>query len=120
MDIVYLRELKVETIIGVYDWERQARQTLVLDIDMGFDICRAAVSDDIEYALDYNKVAKRIVSFIEGCKYRLIETVAEQCASIILHEFDAKGCRVSVSKPGAIVNARNVGVRIERGEKLGG
>lgn len=117
---MYLRELRVETIIGVYEWERLARQTLVLDIDMGFDVCKAAASDNIEFALDYNKVAQRIVSFIESCEYSLIETVAEKSASIILHEFNAEGCRIRVSKPGAIANALDVGVLIERGEKLGG
>lgn len=120
MDIVYVRELQVETVIGVYDWERIVRQTLVLDIEMAFDNRKAAASDKIGDALDYNAVASRIVAFVESSRFQLIETVAEQCAGIILQEFRAAGCRLRVSKPGAVANTRDVGVIIERGEKLNG
>lgn len=118
MDIVYLRGLRVETVIGVYDWERSVRQTLVLDIDMGFDIRQAAGSDGIDDALDYSAVAARISGFVENSQFALIETLAERCAAIILTEFPARACRLRISKPGAVANALEVGVLIERGEKL--
>ena len=120
MDIIYLRELKVDTVIGVFEWERCIQQTLILDIEMGFDIRKASQSDDIDDALDYNEVAMRIVDFVGNSRFQLIESVAEHCAHIILGEFSASGCRLLFSKPGAVPNTRDVGVVIERGERLGG
>ncbi len=120
MDIIYIHALKVETIIGVYDWERFVRQTLVLDIEMEVDISHAAATDNISDALDYSAVADRIVSYIQESHFQLIETLAENCANIILNEFEAKWLRLSISKPGAVANAKDVGIIIQRGEKPNG
>lgn len=117
MDIVYINELKIETIIGIYDWEREVKQVVSLDIEMAHDIGKAAQTDDIQYALNYKAVAKRLIAFIEGSEFLLIESMAEQIARIIQQEFNVPWLRLSVSKPGALRGAKNVGVRIERGQK---
>jgi dihydroneopterin aldolase len=117
MDIVYIRELRADTVIGVYDWERDIRQTVVLDLEMACDNHRAAASDRIEDALDYAAVARRVLSFIEGSEFRLIETMAEQVAEILLREFAVPWLRLRLAKPGAVGQAREVGVQIERGAR---
>jgi dihydroneopterin aldolase len=116
MDIVFINELRIETIIGIYDWEREVRQTVSLDLEMAHDIRRAAQTDDIQHALDYKKVAKRLISFIGDSEFLLVETLAEQVAEIVMDEFDVPWLRLSVSKPGALRGSKDVGVRIERGE----
>ena len=117
MDIVYIRELQVETIIGIFDWEREVKQVVSLDVEMQADIRQSAQSDDIEDTLNYKAVAKRLISFVENSEFQLVETLAEQCALIILQEFDVPWVRLRLSKPGAIRGARDVGVIIERGER---
>ncbi|MCA0899725.1 dihydroneopterin aldolase [Microbulbifer agarilyticus] len=117
MDIVYIRDLKVETIIGIYDWEREVRQTVSLDIEMAFDIREAARTDNIEHTLNYKAVAKRLIAFIEGSEFLLVETMAEQAAKIVRNEFNVSWLRLRLSKPGAVRGARDVGVIIERGKK---
>ena len=114
MDIVFLRELKVETVIGIYDWEREIRQTVVLDLEMSSDVQRAAASDSIDDALNYKAVAKRLVGFIEGSSFQLVETLAERCAEIVIQEFGVDWMRLSLNKIGAVSGARDVGVLIER------
>jgi dihydroneopterin aldolase len=115
-DIVFIRELQVETVIGVYDWERTIRQRVVLDLEMATDNRRAAATDGINHALDYAGVSERLVSFIEGSDFQLVETLAEQVAGIILEEFSVPWLRLRVCKPGAVPQAKDVGVVIERGE----
>lgn len=115
MDIVYISELKVETIIGIYDWEREVKQTVSLDLDMATDIRRAADSDCIDHTLNYKAVAKRLISFIEQSEFQLIETMAEKIAGIVRSEFDVQWLRLRLSKPGAVRGSRDVGVIIERG-----
>ncbi len=117
MDIIYLRDLKIETIIGIFDWERKIKQTISFDLDMATDIRRAAASDAIEDTLDYKTLSKRIISFVEESSFQLVETLAEQVAAIILDEFDVRWVRVRLDKVGAIRGASGVGVIIERGEK---
>ena len=114
MDIVFLRELKVETVSGIYDWEREIRQTVVLDLEMSSDVQRAAASDSIDDALNYKAVAKRLVGFIEGSSFQLVETLAERCAEIVIQEFGVDWLRLSLNKIGAVSGARDVGVLIER------
>ncbi len=116
MDIVYIRDLQIDTIIGIYDWEREVRQTVSLDVEMAADISKAAASDDIQYALNYKSVAKRIIGFVEGSEFLLVETMAEQIAQIIRDEFSVPWLRLRLSKPGALRGARDVGLVIERGE----
>lgn len=119
MDIVYVRDLKVDTIIGIYDWERQVHQTVSLDLEMATDIRKAAESDSIADTLDYKAVSKRLIGFIEGSEFQLIEAMAEQCAQIVLNEFDVPWLRLRLSKPGAVRGSKDVGVIIERGDKQG-
>ena len=115
MDIVFINDLKIETIIGIYDWEREVKQVISLDLEMAHDISKAAETDDIQYALNYKAVAKRLISFIEGSEFLLVESMAEQIAQIIQNEFKVPWLKLSVSKPGALRGAKNVGVCIERG-----
>ena len=117
MDIVFLRDLRVETVIGIYDWEREIRQTVVLDLEMSSDVRRAAASDSIEDAINYKAVAKRLTGFVEASRFQLVETLAERCAEIVLQEFDVEWLRLSLNKIGAVSGARDVGVLIERGRR---
>jgi dihydroneopterin aldolase len=117
MDIVFLRELRIETVIGIYDWERDIRQPVVLDLEMGTDVRKGAASDRIEDALDYKAVAKRLIQFVGESRFQLVETLAERCAEIILNEFAVPWVRLSVNKIGAVSGARDVGVLIERGQR---
>lgn len=117
MDIVYINELCIDTIIGIYDWEREVRQTVSLDLEMGTDIRKAAASDDIQHTLDYKAVSKRLIDFIEGSEFLLVETMAEQVADIIRREFGVPWLKLRIGKPGAIRGARDVGIVIERGAR---
>ncbi len=117
MDIIYLNDLRIETIIGIYDWERKVKQTVSLDLEMASDIRKAAASDDIEDTLNYKAVAKRLIGFVGDSEFQLVETLAERITSIVLDEFDVPWVRLRVNKQGAVRGARDVGVIIERGEK---
>ncbi|KOR28037.1 dihydroneopterin aldolase [Achromatium sp. WMS1] len=117
MDIIFLHGLRIETVIGVYNWERDIRQPVVFDIDMGTDIRRSAAKDDIKEALDYKTIAKRLIQFVENSRFQLVETLAEQCATILLNEFTLTWVRLKVNKIGAITGAQDVGVIIERGQR---
>ncbi len=117
MDIVYIRDLTIDTIIGINDWEREVRQTVSLDLEMATDIRRAADSDDIAETIDYKGVAKRLIAFVEGTEFLLVETMAERVSDIIREEFGVTWLRLRVSKPGAVTGATDVGVVIERGER---
>jgi len=117
MDIIYLRELKIETVIGVYDWEREIKQTLIFDLEMGFDIRKAAASDELADTLNYKAVAKRLIDYVSSTEFQLVESLAERCAEIIRHEFNVAWVRLSLNKKGAVRGATDVGVVIERGEK---
>ncbi len=117
MDIIFLRGLHIETIVGIFDWERVNRRIVVLDLEMATDNRKAAASDAIEDALDYSKVSKRIVSFVEGSSFFLVETLAERICEIIRDEFNVPWVRLTLNKKGAIQGASDVGVIIERGVK---
>lgn len=117
MDIIFLNELKVETVIGIWDWERRIRQTVSIDLEMAADIRKAAASDSVDYTLNYKNVAKRVQQFVADAEFRLVETLAEKIAGIIIAEFDVPWVKVRVNKPGAIRGARDVGVLIERGTR---
>jgi len=114
VDTVFLHDLRIETVIGIWDWERKIRQTVSIDLDMGADVGTAAEHDDIEHTLNYKAVAKRVQSFVGESDFRLVETMAERIAGLILTEFDVPWVRVKVNKPGAIRGARDVGVIIYR------
>ncbi len=115
MDIIFLHDLRVETVIGVWDWERKIRQTVAIDLDMSADIRKVAGSDSVDDTLNYKLVAKRVQQFVADSSFQLVETLAEKIAEIILGEFDVAWVRVKVNKPGAIRGARDAGVLIERG-----
>ncbi len=117
MDIVFIRDLRIETVIGIFDWERKIKQTVILDLEMSTDVRRAAASDRIEDTLDYKSVSKRLISFVEESEFQLVETLAESCAKIIIEEFGVHWVRLTMNKIGAISAARDVGVIIERGDK---
>lgn len=117
MDIVYIRELEVETVIGIYDWEREIRQTVSLDLEMGTDIRQAASTENIDNTLNYKTVSERLISFISESEFLLVETMAEEIAQIVLHEFPVPWLRLRLGKPGAVPAAKDVGVLIERGVK---
>ena len=117
MDIIFLRNLKIDTVIGIYDWERRIKQSVILDLEMATDIKKAAKSDGIEDTLDYKAIAKRVISFVEESEYKLVETLAERIAEIIVNEFKVPWVKLSLNKIGAIRGARDVGVIIERGSK---
>ena len=117
MDIVFIRELRIETVIGIYEWERKIKQPVVLDLEMGADIARAAASDAIQDTLDYKAVSKRLIAFVEASEFQLVETLAERCARIVLDEFKVPWVRLTLNKIGAVSAARDVGVIIERGTR---
>jgi len=117
MDIVYLRDLRIDTVIGIYGWERRTRQTIIFDLEMSADIARAAASDDIADTLNYKSVAKRLTHFVSQSEFQLVETLAERCAQIIREEYGVRWVRLTLNKQGAVRGATDVGVIIERGER---
>jgi dihydroneopterin aldolase len=117
MDIIYLHDLRIETVIGIYDWERRVKQTVILDVEMGADIRRAAASDRVDDTINYKAVAKRLLAFVGDSQFELVETLAERVAAVIMEEFGVPWVRVRVNKQGAVRGVRDVGVVIERGAK---
>ena len=114
MDKIFIHALKAEAIIGIYEWERQVRQTVVVDIEIGADIAKAALSDSIDDTLNYKKVAKRVLTLIEASQFHLVETLAEHIAMLVLEDFNVGWVSILLSKPGAVRSSRDVGVAIAR------
>jgi dihydroneopterin aldolase len=117
MDTVFLRDLKIDTVIGIYGWERRVRQTLIFDLEMSADVAKAAKTDKIEDALNYKAIAKRLQQYVGESEFELIETLAEECARIIREEFNVAWVKLTLNKKGAVRGATDVGVIIERGER---
>jgi dihydroneopterin aldolase len=117
MDIVFIRGLRIETTIGIYDWEKQIKQPVVLDLEMASDIARGAATDRIEDALDYKAVSKRLKQFVSESRFELVETLAERIAAIIREEFGVPWVRLTLNKIGAVTDSEGVGVIIERGSR---
>lgn len=117
MDLVFIEDLRIETVIGIYDWERKIKQVVALDLEMAFDNRKPAASDKIEDTLDYKKISKRLIAFVEESHFELVETLAERCAQIVREEFGVTWLRLKLSKPGAVTGSKAVGVVVERGEK---
>lgn len=115
MDIVFIEDLRVDTTIGINDWERKIKQTLAFDIEMAVDIRTAAKTSDIEDTLNYKSVAKRVIQYVGDSECLLVETVVEQVAAIIQDEFAVPWVKVTLSKLGAVRGSHSVGIRIERG-----
>lgn len=113
-DIVFIEALKVDTVIGVYDWEKNIQQTLQFDIEMRTDIRQAAQIDDLSKTVDYSKVAEDIILLAKANQAELIETVAEKVAQKILSDYAVESCKVTLRKLGAVASTESVGVIIER------
>ena len=117
MDTIFVRELCLDAVIGVFDWERQVRQRISIDLEMGADIARAASSDTLEDTLDYKAISNRIRTLVAESQPQLVETLIEQIAQTIMQEFNIPWLRITISKPGAVRGSAAVGVTIERGVK---
>ena len=117
MDIIFLNNLKIDTVIGIFEWERKIKQSVIIDLEMATDIARAAASDSIEDTLDYKAVAKRLIAFVSESEFQLVETLTERVAEIVLTEFNVPWVKVRLNKQGAVRGARDVGIIIERGNK---
>ena len=117
MDIIYLHDLRIEAVIGLWEWERKIRQTVAIDLEMSADIRKAAATDSVDDTLNYKLVAKRLQQYVGESSFQLVETLAEKIAGIVIDEFGVAWVRVKVNKPGAIRGARDVGVIIERGSR---
>ncbi len=118
MDTVFIEGLGVKTVIGIHDWERNIQQQLSIDLELATDIRPAASGDDIEYTLNYQIISERVIEFVQQSSYGLIETLAEQLASLLMSEFSVPWLKLTVRKPDAIAEAKCVGVVIERGRRL--
>lgn len=114
MDKIFLSALSVECIVGIWEWERRVKQTVVIDIEMATDIRKAAATDRIEDTIDYKKVSKRLLAFVGESQYHLVETLTEEIAKLIVTEFGVQWVKVHLNKQGAIRGARDVGIEIER------
>ena len=117
MDIIYLHDLRIDTVIGVYEWERCIRQTLVFDIDMAMDNRKAAATDAIADAIDYGEIAQRVIALVEASRCQLVETLIENIAAMIMKDFGVPWVRIKLNKQGALRGVRDVGVIIERGQR---
>ena len=114
MDKIFIHALKTEAIIGIFDWERQVKQTVIVDIELSADVRKAALSDSINDTINYKRIAKRVLAFVEESKFHLVETLAEHIAMLVLGDFEVSWVRISLSKPGAVRSSRDVGVALER------
>jgi len=117
MDIIFIRDLRIDTVIGIYDWERSIKQTVHIDLELATDIASAAASDRIEDALNYKAVAKSVIAFVEESSFQLVETLAERIVALVREEFSVAWVRLTLNKGGAVRGAQGVGVIIERGKR---
>ena len=115
MDIIYLNDLRVDALIGVWDWERRIRQTLIMDVEIGTDITRAGASDDLADTVDYQAVCDRITGFTRDSDFHLIEALGQGIVETVMKEFGVPWMRLSITKQGVLKNVREVGIVIERG-----
>ena len=113
-DRIFLRGLEIDCIIGFIEWERRIKQTVVIDLEMPVDCSRAALTDEVADTVDYKKVSKRIIAFVEASQFKLVETLAHRTAMLVIEEFGVEWVRLSVNKPGAIRGSRDVGITLQR------
>ncbi len=116
-DIIFINELRIETVIGIFDWERQIKQTVIFDLELATDIRKAAASDHIDDTIDYKTLTKKVISYVEASEFQLVETLAERVCELIRDEFGVAWVRLKLNKPGALRGARDVGILIERGSR---
>jgi dihydroneopterin aldolase len=114
MDTIFLRELQIEAVIGIWEWERRIKQTVSIDLEMATDARKASGVDQVEGSLNYRDVAKRLIDFVGSSQFELVESLAEAVARIVVVDFKVPWAKVSVAKPGAIEGSRTVGITIER------
>lgn len=117
MDLIYVRNLKIDCVIGAFDWERRIRQTVAIDLDLAADAASAARADRLASTIDYKAIAKRLIDYVSNSEFQLVETLAERVAEIVRSEFAVTWVRVRINKKGALRYASDVGVVIERGHK---
>ena len=115
MDHIFITALTAEAVIGIYDWEREVKQKVEIDLEVWMDLTAAGRSDAIEDTLNYKSIAKRVLAFVEASSFRLVEALASEIARIVVEEFRVARVRVTVHKPGAIRHSKDVGVIVERG-----
>lgn len=115
MDLIYIRNLRIECTIGVFEWERRVRQTVAIDLDLAADVARAARTDRLADTVDYKAIARRLVEYVGASQFQLVETLAQRVAEVVLGEFGVRWVRVRINKKGALRQATDVGVVIERG-----
>ena len=113
-DLIYIKDLRLQTIIGIFGWEREVRQEVSIDLEMTFDCKRAAKTDAIEDTIDYKKITKGIIKFVEKSEFQLQETLAEGIADLVKNQYKVDSLKLRVSKPGALRHAEDVGVIIHR------
>ena len=113
-DTIYIRDLRVETIIGIFGWEREVRQQISMDLDFEFDVSVPGKSDLIDDTLDYKKITKSLIAFIESSEYKLIEALGEGIVDHLKSKFGIKKVKLRLSKPGALRFSKDVGIMIER------
>lgn len=116
MDIIFINDLRIDAVIGIYEWERKVKQTLSIDLELACDCARAAASDSVDDTVNYKQVSQRLQEFVGESEFKLVETLAERVAALILDEFSVRGLKLRVNKIGALRGAAGVGVIIERGE----
>ena len=113
-DIIYIKDLRIKTIIGIFDWERKVKQEVSIDMEFPFDCKKAAATDTIEDTIDYKAITKGVIKFVEDSSFQLQETLAESIASLVKSEYGVKSIKLRVSKPGALRGAKDVGLIIYR------
>jgi len=117
MDTIFVTDLRVKTIVGIWAWERRLPQTVSIDLELAADTSGVAESDSIDATLDYRAVAKRVSDFVAESQFNLVESMAEGIADVIRQEYAVPWVKVVVRKPWAVRGARDVGIVIERGER---
>ena len=113
-DIIYIKDLRIETIIGIFDWERKVKQEVSIDMEFPFDCKKAAATDSIEATIDYKAITKGVIKFVEDSSFQLQETLAESIAALVKDEYGVKSIKLRVSKPGALRGAKDVGLIVYR------
>jgi len=117
MDKVFIKGLSIQTTIGFFQWEKEIKQTLVIDLAMGWDTAKAALNDELTKTLDYADISVAVEKFANDNPVDLIETLAERLASYLMTQYHIPWLKLSIGKPGAVHNAQTVGVEIERGKQ---
>lgn len=116
MDKVFIKGLTIQSTIGFFSWEKEIKQTLVIDVEMAWDTAKAALNDELEKTLDYAQISQAIDEFANKNPVDLLETLAERMAAYLLSQYQIPWLRLTIGKPGAVHNATTVGVTIERGQ----